>query len=374
MANATKRGQGRWLGRYRGPDGKERSKTFPTKAEALQWGQDQERRMRSLDWTDPQRGRITVGEWSARWLAQAQVKPSTRASYQSLLRCQVWPTWGDVPLSAVTHAGVSAWTAKLAASGLAPATVRHAHRVLSLVLALAVRDGRLPRNPADRAPLPRVVRADKRFLTVAQVADLADAAGSYGTAIRVLAFCGLRFGELAALRVRRVDLLRRRIEVAESVTEVNGLAVFGTPKSHHRRSVPIPRFLVGELAVVVAGKSADDFVFESPQGGVLRSGNFRRRVFDPACRAAGLEPGLTPHQLRHTAASLAVAAGGNVKAVQRMLGHQSAAMTLDVYSGLFEDDLDAVVDRLDEALADSVRIKAHCEGAPVDREKTAKAP
>ncbi len=76
--------------------------------------------------------------------------------------------------------------------------------------------------------------------------------------------------------------------------------------------------------------------------------NWRRRVFDPALHEAGLGE-LTPHELRHTAASLAVAAGANVKAVQRMLGHASAAMTLDVYSGLFDDDLDAVADRLDAA-------------------------
>jgi integrase len=91
---------------------------------------------------------------------------------------------------------------------------------------------------------------------------------------------------------------------------------------------------------------------------MLRVGNFQRRVFDAAAREADLE-GLTPHELRHTAASLAVSAGANVKAVQRLLGHASAAMTLEVYSGLFDDDLDAVADRLDQAAvrarADSVR-------------------
>src|SRR5205807_4290745 len=80
----------------------------------------------------------------------------------------------------------------------------------------------------------------------------------------------------------------------------------------------------------------------------------RKRVFDHAARGAGLS-GLTPHELRHTAASLAVSSGANVKAVQRLLGHASAAMTLDVYSGLFDDDLDAVADRLDEA---AVRARA----------------
>jgi integrase len=77
--------------------------------------------------------------------------------------------------------------------------------------------------------------------------------------------------------------------------------------------------------------------------------NFRRNVFDPAVRAAGLD-GLTPHDLRHTAASLAVSSGANVRAVQRMLGHKSAAMTLDVYSGLFDDDLDALAERMDQRL------------------------
>jgi len=105
--------------------------------------------------------------------------------------------------------------------------------------------------------------------------------------------------------------------------------------------VPIPRFLADDLAAHMADKGPDDLVFSSPRGAVLRNLNFRRDVFDPAARAAGLE-GLKPHGLRHTAARLAVSAGANVKAVQRMLGHASAAMTLDVYSGLFDDDLDAV--------------------------------
>jgi integrase len=96
----------------------------------------------------------------------------------------------------------------------------------------------------------------------------------------------------------------------------------------------------------VAGKDLADLVFTAPEGGVLRNRNARRAWFDAAAGAIG-ETGLTPHELRHTAASLAVNAGANVKAVQRMLGHKSAAMTLDVYSDLFDDDLDALAERLD---------------------------
>ncbi|GIF15137.1 hypothetical protein Ate01nite_51690 [Actinoplanes teichomyceticus] len=140
---------------------------------------------------------------------------------------------------------------------------------------------------------------------------------------------------------------RRRVNVAVVFSEVRGELIEGTPKNHQRRSVPIPRFLVEELAAHVAGKSRDALVFTSPNGGPLRNTNFRPRFFTPAAESVGLT-GLTPHDLRHTAASLAVAAGANVKAVQRMLGHASAAMTLDVYADLFEGDLDHVADRLDQ--------------------------
>lgn len=110
----------------------------------------------------------------------------------------------------------------------------------------------------------------------------------------------------------------------------------------------------------VEGKTPDELVFSTPAGAPLRNTNFRRRHWDKAVQAAGLD-GLSPHDLRHTAASLAVAAGANVKAVQRMLGHASATMTLDVYAGLFGDDLDTVADLLDEgarrAAADSLRTR-----------------
>jgi integrase len=185
--------------------------------------------------------------------------------------------------------------------------------------------------------------------------------GNPGCWFGVLAYTGLRRGEAAALRVRRVDLLRRRIEVVESVTEVGGQAVTGTPRTHQRRSVPLTRSLVEPMTRQLAGKGPDDLVFTSPTGGVLRNGNFRHRVFDSAAESVGLT-GVTPHDLRHTAASLAIAAGANVKAVQRMLSHASAAMTLDVYAGLFGDDLDTVADRLDQAAtaprADQVRTTA----------------
>jgi len=222
------------------------------------------------------------------------------------------------------------------------------------------RSARIPRNPAAGVRLPKVATAEKRFLSHQEVNELAQAAGDYRTAVLMLSYCGLRWGELAGLKVGRVDLMRRRLSVVEAVSEVRGKLIWGTPKSHQIRSVPIPRFLVDDLAVVMAGKAPGDLVFTTRRGAVLRNLNFRRDVFDAAATAAGLE-GLTPHELRHTAASLAVSAGANVKAVQRMLGHASAAMTLDVYSGLFDDDLDGVAERLDAG----ARVYSVCTDAPV---------
>jgi integrase len=347
--SVVKRPNGKWRARYRDASGKEHARHFDRKVDADRWLASVKGSLNRGEWVDPALSRVTVGEWAARWLDnQVQLKPSTRHRYAILLRIQVLPVWERVPLSAVTHADVGEWVRRMSDAGLAASTVRQAHRVLSLLLALAVRDGRLARNVAVGIRLPRVRRAEKVFLTHVQVAQLATAAEPHGLIVRVVAYTGLRWGELAALRVRRVDLVRRRLVIAESVTEVNGRAVFGTPKSHQRRSVPLPRFLVEPMAKCVADRSRDDLVFTSPDGGVLRNGNFRRRVFDRAAELVGLA-GLKPHELRHTAASLAVAEGANVKAVQRMLGHASAAMTLDVYADLFEDDLDQVADRLDRA-------------------------
>lgn len=343
----------RWRARFLLTTGKEVVKRFPTRAAAQEWLDEQSAGMVRGDFVDTRRGRVTFDDWSQMWLAsKADLKPSTHERYGRILRCHLVPTFGSLPIGDITHADVVTYIAGLTSGQrpLAPSTVRQTHRVLSLVLDFAVRDGRLVRNVAHAAPLPRAVAADKRFLTLDELRALADAAGEKdGLAILVLGLTGLRFGELAGLRVKRVDLLRRRLEVAESLTEVAGEVVTGTPKTHQRRTVPVPRSLVLPLSEAMAGKGVDDFLFTAPHGGPLRGVNWRRRIFDPAARKAGLE-GLTPHELRHTAASLAVASGAGLKAVQRLLGHASAAMTLDVYSHLFDDELDALADRMDEAL------------------------
>lgn len=357
MASIKRRPGGRWRARYRDERGREYARHFDRKVDAQRWLDEVTTAVTSGTYVDPNRSRVTVGDWAQQFLAtKVDLKPSMHERYAGILRVNVLPQWGHVALADVTHSGVATWVADLSGTGLAPATVRQAHRVFSLALSAAVRDGRLARNPADHVPLPRIPHTEKVFLTVDQVEDLADAAGDYRTAMLFLAYTGVRFGELAALRVGRLDLDRRRAEIVEAVTEVRGQAVFSSPKTHQTRNVPVPRFLVDDLTTAVAGKPKDDFVFNAPRGGVLRLQNFRHTVFDPAVHTAGLD-GLTPHGLRHTAASLAITSGADVKVVQQMLGHASATMTLDLYGHLYGDRLDEVADRMD-ALRAARRIPA----------------
>ena len=172
------------------------------------------------------------------------------------------------------------------------------------------------------------------------------------------------------MRVSRLDLVQRRALVIESATPVHGRIVFGSTKSYERREVPIAPFLADMLAEHVKGLPGDALVFAGPKGGVLRGSTFRARALTNAAEELGLcSPKLDadgapvldrkgrvvytghfhPHEFRHTAASLAIAAGADVKVVQRMLGHKSATMTLDLYGHLFPDRLDAVAQAMDAA-------------------------
>ncbi|MEB0000590.1 tyrosine-type recombinase/integrase [Cryobacterium sp. RTS3] len=343
----------RYRVRYRTPDRRQTDKRgFRTKRDAEQFLASVEVAKGRGEWVDPTLSRVSVGAWSTTWLAsRSNLKPTTRGAYEWILARYVLPQWRTVPLVAVTHVDVQVWVTGLSAT-LAPSTVRKIHVIFSGLMKYAVQDRRIPHNPCDNIRLPRVTADPRGYLTHEQVAELAELCGTDGTVIYLLAYTGLRWGELAALKVKRVDLHRRRLDVAEAVTEPTGAIIWGTPKNHERRSVPFPSFLTDLLVAQCAGKRADDLVFTSAAGGVLRGGNFRNRRFDAAVavlRESYPElPKITPRSLRHTAASLAISAGATVLSVQRMLGHASAAMTLDVYSDLFDDDLDAVATALDD--------------------------
>jgi integrase len=371
MASIEKRardGQTTWRAHYRTPAGAQRNKTFSRKVDAERFLASVEGAKVTGTYVDPALSKVTVGDWARRWLdGQAHLKPTTRSRYDGILRKHVYPKWDRVKLANVSHGDIQAWVTELT-KGHSPATVHKIHRVLSLVLDMAVKDGRLSRNVAHGVNLPRIGKHEHRYLSHEQVDDLATATGypsdpsrfsslntreneTYRLVVLFLAYTGVRFGEMAALRVARLDLRRNRAVIVESVTPVQGQGlVWGTTKTHQRREVPIPKFLTIELGEQIRGKRLDDLVFAGIRNGQpLRVSTFRT-AFSAAARAIGV-PDLHPHQLRHTAASLAIASGADVKVIQQMLGHSSATMTLDTYGHLFEDRLDEVGSAMDAARA-----------------------
>jgi integrase len=216
---------------------------------------------------------------------------------------------------------------------------------MSAVLKYAVRTDRLARNVAQGIELPRRVMSERRYLTHEQLLQLAECTEPSLLTL-VMGYCGLRFGEAIALRAK--DVQNHTTTVRASVTKVAGKGhVEDTTKTHRTRWVPVPAFFWGELSNRAGSRKPDALVFPGRDGGYLTSFEYRQ-TFDPAAKGVGAE-GLVPHELRHTCASLAISAGANVKAVQTLLGHASAVMTLDLYGHLMSDDLTKVAESLNTA-------------------------
>jgi integrase len=313
-------------------------------------------------------GRVLLGDLGEAWLShQTHLKPSSLRPLQIAWRVHVSPRWGSVRVGEVRHSDVQAWVAEMSADRGAT-TVLRAYGVLAGVLDVAVKDRRVQSNPARGVNLPRKVRKEHRYLTHEQVHSLASACGEHRTLVLLLAYSGLRWGEAIGLRIGDVDLQRRRISVSVNAVEVGPDIEVGTPKTHKRRSVPFPRLLQAALQTQISGREDDELVFAAADGLHMRRvrvSTGSRSWFKTGLKRAGLGP-MTLHDLRHTAASLSISAGANVKAVQRMLGHASAAMTLDIYADLFDDDLNAVSDRLDEAYGRSSVGKLWAEPASTE--------
>ena len=319
------------------------------------------------DYVNPADAREDVASIATAWLRAREhvMKPSSYQALKGSWETHVQPRWGARKVGSLKHSEVQDWVSELARNKAAT-TVLRAHGVLAAVLDVAVKDRRVSRNVARGVALPRKVPKPKPYLTHRQVQTLADAS-AHPTLVLFLAYTGLRWGEATGLRVKHVDALRRRVNVEENAVLVGGVIHIGTPKTHEARSVPYPEFLALPIAKLCEGKSRDELLFgdglvhmrlpNSVRGWFAGAVN---RVLELEAKAAadakarGEEeparmPRVTPHDLRHTAASLAISSGANVKAVQRMLGHASASMTLDTYADLFDDDLDGVAIALDQA-------------------------
>ena len=351
----------RYRVRYRKPDRSQTDKRgFRTKRDAELFLASVEVSKARGEFVDATAAKAVIGVLGAEWLSrQTHLKPSSFRPVESAWRNHVLPTWGSVAVADIRRTAVQQWVSELSAgaNGGKPkgaTLVIRAYGVLAAILDDAVADRRTISNPARGVSLPRKVKKPHVYLTHEQVHALAEAS-KYPALVLTLAYCGLRWGEATGLRVKHLDMLRRRFLIEENAVQLGSVIEVGTPKNHKRRTVPFPRFLAERLAVQCEGKGREDLVFPGESGHHLRLARVHKdnmSWFASAVKRSGI-PRITPHDPRHSAASFAVSAGANVKAVQKMLGHSSAAMTLDVYADLFDGDLDSVSDALDHAVSQS---------------------
>ena len=341
MAHVQKRGPSRWRARYRGPDGRERSKTFERRSDAERWIASMEVAKVRGEWVDPALGRCTFASWVEEWAPTVvDLRPSTRDRDLRAVRVHLLPRFGDVPLIRITNPTVRTFIADMLSTGEhSPATVRKIGQILAKVMRSAVQAGLIARSPCDGVRLPSEGRREMRFLTADEVAALAAEVGpEWATLVYTAAYAGLRWGELVGLRPARLELERRTIVVVEQLNELNGRLEWGPPKTTAgRRAVSIPSTLAELLADQLARPIVElsGLVFPSPLGEPLRRSNFGRRVWSPATLTLGLD-GLRFHDLRHTAVALAISQGAHPKAIQERMGHSSVTVTLDRYGHLYE--------------------------------------
>lgn len=256
----------------------------------------------------------------------------------------VQPVWGRRQVGSITRPEIGDWVAGL---DRAPSTVADIHGVLCALLDEAVDALLIPANPARRVALPRREFTEHNYLTHDQVHELAGEVSRHREIVLLLAYTGLRWGEMAALRGRDVDLGRGRIRVARSASKVNGDSVIVAPKTWERRTVAFPAEVGEVLVPTLRGVGSGELIWARSDGTPLRpptTTHWFTKAVDRCVERGGGFPRVTAHELRHTAASLMIAAGARVKTVQRQLGHKSAVMTLDQYGHLFDDDLDDVAE------------------------------
>jgi integrase len=317
-----------WRCEYRDAAGVRHGQRFGTQAEAEAWGADREAEVvgRTQDPRQP------FGPYARRWLASRVVETTTEATDRGRMTKHVLPAWQSVPLDGIRASGVQAWVKQLTSSGLAPATVQSRHNLFAGVLEAAVRDGLIGCNPARGVQLPAIPPGREVYLSRAEVDQVAAAMAddSDRAVLLTLAYCGLRWGELAGLCRSRLAPDLSTLRVVETVVEVGGaFSRKPYPKGRRVRTAPIPQRLRGVLdGHLCAHPGGGDLpVFTDGAGEPLSRHQWPRTAFRPAVAAALGRSDIRVHDLRHSYASWLVQAGVGLYQISALLGHTDPATT-----------------------------------------------
>ncbi|MGH2719701.1 MAG: tyrosine-type recombinase/integrase [Actinomycetota bacterium] len=361
MSHIQRRDKDHWRARYLDPGGRERSRTFPRKVDAERFLATVDADLIRGEWIDPRLGQMTFRQWAEEFEAsRVNLQATTRAQHASYLRTRIMPWFGERRLASITEMQVRAFIAQLIEDGLAPATATKNLRILSQILKAAVRNRCIAYNPCDGVEGPGEAPEEETiFLTPQEVNAVADAVGErYGPMVLLAGYRGLRFGELAGLRPRRIQFLRGRLDVVEALKEADTGMYFGPPKYGRVRNVPLPPFLVQELAAYLAKfPPAEDLVFTSHDGQMLRRSNFQRRTWAPAVAAAGVDPRLTFHGLRHSAVSIMIDQGASLVELAAIMGwsRSTAAAMAMRYGHLFAAQEKRLTDAIEQTYRNARR-------------------
>jgi len=356
---------GRYQARYRTPGRRTRSKTFDRLKDAEKWLRRELALIDRGDWIDPDAGTMTVEEWTDRWMAtRLHIRDSTRERDETYLRSLIVPHFGTRRLRDVTRHDIQDWVADLSEEGYAPATIQLAYGLVSMAFNAAADDAFIQRTPCTDVNLPKRSQVEKRFLSAEDLHDLADTIDPrHRTLVLTAGYTGARFGELAALQPRDLDLGRRRVTITRSLAEVRGAITETEPKtSASKRTITLPQAVADDLAAHLDQHATGrtDRVFTAPQGGPLRRRSFRKRFWLPAVDAS-VGQSMRFHDLRHTHAALLIAANTHPKLLQSRLGHTSIKTTLDIYGHLYEPLDEVAADRLEQLIADAIAHRTRAE-------------
>ncbi|MFJ4917172.1 MULTISPECIES: tyrosine-type recombinase/integrase [unclassified Streptomyces] len=373
----------RYRARYVGPDGTEKSKSFPDRQKRLaeNWLSNVASDMTRGQYIDPRAARVTFKEYATKWLKAHSADLSSQIVTEQRLRLHAFPVLGSRPLDSFRPEHLRNLVSALEANPrVGGAYARNIYGDVRAVLSAAVDDGLLPRNPCSaksvRPPtveqrrvtpwLPSQVQAVRRALPL-----------RYQTMVDAGAGCGLRQGEIVGLAEDSLDFEAGVLKVVRQVKLIQGKAVFAPPKCNKERDVPLPSSVAEALrvhmdackpvAVTLPWRKPDGpkvtarLLFTNTASGVVWRSNFNIQEWKPALALAGLIPDAQDgkyesarehgmHALRHFYASVLLDAGESIKAVSQYLGHTDPALTLRVYAHLMPSSRERTQKAVDAVL------------------------
>lgn len=344
------RKDGRWCGQYKDAHGKTRYLYRKTKAEAKKALREA---LKDRDDGYVPADRLTVGMYLDEWMVERRNTVSARTwrVQESIVRCRVKPHIGNMRLCKLDGKDVRSLYRRLLSDGLSPSTVGHTHVILKGACRDALRDRRIRTNPLDDVKPPKQERKEKSVLTPDEVRGLLDAVSGdrFECAFYVLALTGLRIGECLALRFEDVNLEAGTITVSGTLHHGECTA----PKTRSsRRTLTLPkRALQALVRLCEVNGDQSGYLFATGSGKPVDVSNFYRYTWRPALRRAGLPERLTPHQLRHGAASLLLNQNIPVPVVSRYLGHANPGITMKVYAHMIDGMGGMAAAGIDDALS-----------------------